>query len=71
MLEAELNASTSVVKVDYWACSREEHQNDGSHYHCALKLTGRKKIAVSQNRTAEKHDIQVNFSDKNNFYLSA
>ena len=29
MLEAEFNAGTSVVKVDYWACFRGEHQNDG------------------------------------------
>ena len=28
MLEAGFNAGTSVVKVDYWACFREEHQND-------------------------------------------
>ena len=25
MLKAELNAGNSVAKVDYWACSREEH----------------------------------------------
>ena len=43
MLEVEFNAGNSVVKVDYWACSREEHQNDDLHYHCALKLTGFKK----------------------------
>ena len=71
MLEAEFNAGTSVVKVDYWACSREEHQNDGFHYHCALKLTGCKKWLSVKNRIAEKHGIQVNFSDKHNFYLSA
>ena len=40
MLEAEFNAGNSVVKVGYWAFPREEHQNDGFHYHCALKLTG-------------------------------
>ena len=40
MLEAEFNAGTSVIKVDYWACSREEHQNDDFHYYCILKLTG-------------------------------
>ena len=28
------------------------------------------EMAVSQNRIAEKHGIQVNFSDKHNFYLS-
>ena len=29
ILEAEFNAGTSVVKVGCWACSRQEHQNDG------------------------------------------
>ena len=74
MLEAEFNSGTSVVKVDYWACSREEPQNDGFHYNCALKplkLTGYKKLRSVKNRIAEKHDIQVNFSDKHNFCLSA
>ena len=59
-------AGTSVVEVDYWACSRQEHQNDGFHYHCALKLTGCKKWLSVKNRIAEKHDIKVNFSDKHN-----
>ena len=57
MLEAEFNAGTSVVKVDYWTCSREEHQNDGFHYHCALKLTGCKKWLSVKNRIAEKHGV--------------
>ena len=52
MLEAEFNADTSVVKVDYWACSREKHQNDGFHYHCALTLTGCKKGPSVKNRIA-------------------
>ena len=42
------NPGTSVVKVDYWACSREEPQNDGFQYHCALKLTGRKNDCQSK-----------------------
>ena len=42
MLEAELNAGTSVVKVNLWT-SREEHQNDSFRYHCVLKLTSCKK----------------------------
>ena len=71
MLEAGFNAGTSVVKVNCWACSRDEHQNDGFHYHCALKLTGCKKWLSVKNRIEEKHGIQVNFSDKHNFYLSA
>ena len=71
MLEAEFKAGTSVVKVDYWACSREEHRNNGFNYHCALKMRGCKKWLSVKNRIAEKHGIQVNFSDKHNFYLSA
>ena len=42
-LEAEFNAGTSVVKMDYWAYSTEKHHNDGFHYHCSLKLIGCKK----------------------------
>ena len=71
MLEAEFNAGTRVVKVDYWACSREVHQNDGFHYHCTLILTSSKKWMSVKNRIAEKHGIHVNFHDKYNFYLSA
>ena len=69
MLEAEFNAGTSVVKVNYWACSREEHQNDSFHYHFALKLTGSKKWLSVKNKIAEKHGIQVSFSGKHNFCL--
>ena len=57
MLEAEFNTGTSVVKMEYWAYSREGHQNNGFHYHCALKPTGRKKWLSFKNRIAEKHGI--------------
>ena len=70
MLKAEFNAGTSVVKLDCWPCFREEHQNDGFHYHCAWKLTGCKKWLSVKKRIAEKHGIQVNFNDKHNFCLS-
>ena len=70
MLEAEFNAGTIVVKVDYWVCSREEHQNDGFLYHWALKLADCKKWFSVKNRIAEKYGIQVNFSEKHNFCLS-
>ena len=70
MLEAEFNTGTTVVKVDYYACSREEHQNDGFHYHCVLKLTDCKKWLSVKNRIVEKYGIQVNINEKHNFYLS-
>ena len=50
MLEAKFNAGTSVFKMHYWACSREEHQNNEFHYHGALKLTGCKKWLSVKNR---------------------
>jgi len=71
MLEEEFNAGSSAVKVEYWACCSEKHQNNGFHYHCALKLTGCKKWLSIKTRIVEKHGIQVNFSDNHNFYLSA
>ena len=38
MLYADFNAGISVVTVDYWACSREEHQNHVFHPHSAEEL---------------------------------
>ena len=70
MLDAEFNAGSSVVKVNYRACSREEHHNDSFYYHCALKLKGCKKWLSVKNRLAEEHGIQASFSDKPNFYMS-
>ena len=67
MFEVGFNAGTSVVKVDYWAFSREKHQSDGFHYHCALNLTGCKKWPSVKIRISEKHSIQVSFSEKHNF----
>ena len=48
MLEVEFSTGASVAKVDYWACCREEHENDEFHYHCTLKLQ----------RMAAKHSCQ-------------
>ena len=69
MLKAKFNASTSVVTGDYWACSREEHQNDGFHYHCTLKLTGCTKWLSVKNKISEKRGVCLNFSDEHNFFL--
>ena len=53
MLEAEFNAGNSLVKVDHRACSRQKHQNDSFHYHCALKLTDCKKWLSVKNGIVE------------------
>ena len=57
-----------LFKVDYWACYRQKYQNDGFHYHCALKLTSCKKWLSAKYRIAGKPGIQVNFDDKHNLH---
>ena len=70
-LEEEFNAGPGIVKVEYWACCREPHANEGFHYHCSLKLTGSKKWIGIKRRLSVKYNIQVNFSDKHDLYLSS
>lgn len=70
-VEEEFNAGSSVVKVDYWACCLESHADGGYHYHCSVKLTGAKKWLGVRNRLSLKYNIQVNFSDKHDYYLSS
>lgn len=65
------NTGSGKVKVEYWASCKEIHKNAGFHYHCTLKLSGSKKWLSVKRQIAEKHGIQVNFSDKHDFYLSA
>ena len=71
MLEREFNRGTSSVHVSHWACCREDREAEGSHYHCALKLSGVKKwVRVKQN-IQDIYGISVNFSDSHDYYLSA
>ena len=67
----EFDEGSGKVKVDYWACCKESHSDGGFHYHCSVKLTGSKKWIGVKNRISQKHKIQVNFSDKHDFYLSS
>ena len=71
MIEEKFNCGTSVVKVSHWACCRETHADGGSHYHCAIKLTGVKRWASVKSQIQDDHDIVVNFSDSHDYYLSA
>lgn len=71
MLETEFNFGPSAVKVFHWACCKENHSENGVHYHCSLKLTGVKKWVAIRNRIQQQYGICVNFSDKHDFYLSA
>ena len=59
------------VKIEHWACCREDHEESGQHYHVALKISGQKRWkTVKENFTAQ-HGVVVNFSDKHDNYYSA
>ena len=67
----ESNGGKSVVKVQHWACCKEQHKNGEIHYHCALKLIGNKKWKYVKENIPKKQNITLHFSDKHNFYISA
>ena len=70
MLEDEFNSGNGKVKVEHWVCCKESHEQNGFHYHCALKLTGVKKWLSVKNNIQRKHDIVTNFSDSHNYRLT-
>ena len=71
MLCHEFNSGTSKVRVQHWACCREPHSEEGMHYHCSIKLTGKKKWAMVRRNIQEKYGINVNFSSRHDYYYSA
>lgn len=71
MLEEEFNTGKSKVKVSHWACCKENHQENGFHYHCCVKLTGVKKWKSVKKNIMNKHKIVVNFSETHSHYIYA
>ena len=65
------NSGTGKVKVEFWAASKEEHQDGGKHYHVSLKLSGPKRWKAVKDKLFKDHGIVVNFSDKHDHYYSA
>ena len=51
-LETVFNVHSTVAKVDYWAYSREDHQNDSFHYYCAVNITGWIQLLLVKTRIA-------------------
>lgn len=63
---------SSKVKVNYWVCSLEPHENtSGFHYHVALKLTGPKRWNAVKQKLQQNHGIVVHFSSTHNMYYDA
>ena len=65
------NSGSGKVSADYWACSLEEHENGGEHYHVSVKLTGPQRWIAVKRRLHEKHGVTVNFSESHDSYYTA
>lgn len=71
MICREFNTGQSKVHVLHWACCRESHESEGYHYHCSVKLNGKKKWLMVRRNIERKHGIQVHFSNRHDHYISA
>ena len=65
------NSGSGKVSVDHWACSLEEQENGGEHYHVSVKLTGPQRWIAVKRRLHEKHGVTVNFSESHDSYYTA
>ena len=69
--------TTTVAKVLHWVVSVEQHndvsseQEHGSHYHMAVKLSGKTRWANVRSFLDNEYQIQVNFSAFHSTYYSA
>ena len=45
-----------------WACAEEQHQDQGAHYHCLIKLRRTFRWLPVKKFLHERHSVQVNFS---------
>ena len=59
------------VTVLRWACSKEEHKDQGHHYHTALKLDRQKRWLSVRKHLHQKFGVKVHFSDKHSNYYEA
>ncbi len=70
-VEDAFNRGTGKVKTEYWACSQEEHQDGGLHYHVSVKLTGPKRWGGEKKHFSDEHGIVLNFFEAHDDYYSA
>ena len=70
-LAEAFNMGNGKVKVIMWACGKENHEDGGEHYHCALKLSGVKKWLSVKRYFEETHGVVLHFSDSHDHYVSA
>lgn len=64
-------ASNPGIEVVNWVCCKEKHQNNGEHYHLALKLNKVKRWLRIKQDFQREFDAVLNFSDGHPNYYSA
>lgn len=63
--------SNSRSRILQWVVSLEAHQNGGSHFHMALKLSTTSRWQAIRRFVDNKHGIKLNFSDTHTNYYTA
>ena len=63
VLVAGLAYGPGNVKLEYWTCCLEQHENtSGQHYHVSVKLSGPKRWNPVKTYLAESYGIYVHFT---------
>ena len=62
------NGKANILKK---VCSKDEHQDQGHHYHMAIKLVHQKRWLLVRKHLDQKFGIKAHFSDKHSSYHEA
>ena len=62
------NGKANVLR---WVCSKEDHKDQGHHYHMAIKLDRQKRWLSVRKDLDQKFGVKVHFSDKHSNYYEA
>ena len=69
VLVAGLAYGPGNVKLEYWTCCLEQHENtSGQHYHVSVKLSGPKRWNPIKTYLAERYGICVHFTESSATY---
>jgi hypothetical protein len=63
--------SRSRARMCQWVVSLEAHENGGSHFHMAIKLTATSRWRAIRKLVDTKYGIKLNFSDSHENYYTA
>jgi hypothetical protein len=58
------------IQLLQWVCAKENHKQSGFHFHMTVKLSERHRWIRVRNYIAQKHRVNVNFSNRHDNYYS-